>query len=157
MNIVGKNEYQSIFAELSPSISKAIKSDISSFHHSVDSFHRACDELDLPYFVSATHLMEKSDLFEEKMQISSFSREYLEDLCNQIFIFPEEVKISSKAWFGCIFAQQTRIHIFIVWEKTWVANNFRFSRESIPKAMMLVISKMRGMETIKEVCILIWK
>ena len=40
--------------------------------------------------------MEKSDLFEEKMQPSSFSREYLEDLCNQISVISGEIKISSK-------------------------------------------------------------
>ena len=145
LNMVGKNEYQSIFAELSPRISQAIKSDISSFHHSVDSFHRACDELDLPYLVSATHLMEKSDLFEEKMQISSFSREYLEDLCNQIFIFPEEVKISSKPGSVVFCSTNKNPDFHNLGEDIEIIS---VSLEKIPKG--LVISKMRGMETRKE-------
>ena len=145
LNMVGKNEYQSIFAELSPSISKAIKSDISSFHHSVDSFHRACNELDLPYFVSATHLMEKSDLFEEKMQPSSFSREYLEDLCNQISVISGEIKISSKPGSAVLCSINQNPDLHSLGEDIQLIS---VSPGKIPKG--LVVFTMKGRVTEKE-------
>ena len=101
--------------------------------------------MDLPYFVSATHLMEKSDLFEEKMQPSSFSREYLEDLCNQISVISGEIKISSKPGSAVLCSINQNPDLHSLEEDIQLIS---VSPGKIPKG--LVVFTMKGRVTKKE-------